>query len=39
MDRREEEQNFPVTLLASSASLFSAGARVSGEDKVLEADL
>ncbi len=25
MDCREEEQDFPVTLLASSASLFSAG--------------
>ena len=25
MDRREEEQNLPATLLASSASLFSAG--------------
>jgi len=25
MDRREEEQDFPVTLLASSVLLFSAG--------------
>lgn len=38
MDRREEEQDFPDTLLASSASLFSAGEHLEGTSFVVTLD-